>query len=788
MGAASLCVLVALITHARSPACTCGALSLAILLTGIAAARRQAFYYPANHITHFTTDARRLAQIELKIDQPPRILTASAPSYLPPRQATQGSALRVLAVDGSWLSVSGRILLHLDEPHDQLAVGQTVRALGYLHRPSPAMNPGEFDWADYYRDQRILTAITVPHRGNVQVLSDPGPSLHQRLRITAREALAKGFTDAQALDHALLRALVLGDSDPQLNDVQDQFLRTGTSHHLAISGMHVAILGFFVYGICRLCFLSPFTSAITGMAVVLLYSLVVLPSPPVLRSAFLCLALGLGILLKRSIDPVQLLALSISILLAIQPLDLYRPGFQLSFGTVLGLMLFTRPAVAWIDSWRDAHAVIADSFRKPTAWQRRRRWLGRKLLEASVACLVAWAVATPLVLYHFNQLNPWAALASLILAVPVAAALFLGVLKIVLTLLFPFMAGALATAAAWPVLVMRKMVDWLEALPGGDVPLPQPPLWTLVLFYALLALLLLPLARAWLKHSCRFACVAAWALPLTLPWLSLPGAAPQPGTLRLTLLSVGAGQCAVVHTPSGKVLLFDAGASPGKDLVRRTLAPYLKQMGRWRATALYISHANADHFNAAAAAVERLGIGEVYLTPYFAPHAAEHPDAMALLDAVAGEQAIAAGHRVAVDEHTALEVLWPPPGLPLLPNDSSMVLRLTCHGRSILITGDIQEVAQRSLLRDPDRLKCDVLIAPHHGSTETTTRSFLGACSPQYALSSNDATLSQKQRKLEELIADIGAPPPLRTHERGAVMVDVAPDAGITTRTFRSGR
>ena len=96
-----------------------------------------------------------------------------------------------------------------------------------------------------------------------------------------------------------------------------------------------------------------------------------------------------------------------------------------------------------------------------------------------------------------------------------------------------------------------------------------PALWAPRVFLLWQALLLLPVARAWLKHSCRCAGAAGLALPLALPWLLPAGATPKPGTLRLTLLSVGAGQCAVVHTPSGDVLLFDAGASPGKDLVRR---------------------------------------------------------------------------------------------------------------------------------------------------------------------------------------------------------------------------
>src|SRR6185369_11387157 len=131
----------------------------------------------------------------------------------------------------------GQILLNIEDPNPHLAVNQTVEAFGQLHRPAPAMNPGQFDWAAYYRDQRILASFDIRHLQNIRILLDPGPRLLDTLRAAARQSLQLGFTQAQALDHALLRALVLGDSDPALRDVQDEFIRTGTSHHLAISGL-----------------------------------------------------------------------------------------------------------------------------------------------------------------------------------------------------------------------------------------------------------------------------------------------------------------------------------------------------------------------------------------------------------------------------------------------------------------------------------------------------------------------------------------------------------------------
>src|SRR5262249_28259353 len=149
------------------------------------------------------------------------------------------------------------------------------------------------------------------------------------LRARSRELLAEGFSAERSLDHALLRALLLGDNDPELRDIQEQFRKTGTSHHLSISGMHIAVLGACIYWICRLLRVRPRASVWIAMIFVVIYGVAALPSPPVVRSVLLCLFFGSGVLLRRARDPVQLLALSVFAMLIYHPLDLYNAGFQL---------------------------------------------------------------------------------------------------------------------------------------------------------------------------------------------------------------------------------------------------------------------------------------------------------------------------------------------------------------------------------------------------------------------------------------------------------------------------
>jgi competence protein ComEC len=762
------------------------ALALSVALLGVGIAQLERFYFSADHVVAYTADAARLAEVELVIDAPPRVLTGDGGGGRPmsPRQVTSGKVARVKGRDG-WRPASGEILLSVSPPNAELAYGQRVVALGMLGRPTPAMNPGQFDWMRYYRERRVLASIDVAHAENVRVIARGGVAPVEWLRERVRVALARGFSEKQALEHALLRALLLGDGDPQLRDVQEDFQRTGTSHHLSISGMHVAVLGGVVFLLCRLVRMPPRRAAVFMMGFVLLYGVVALPAPPVVRSIILCTCFGIGVLFRRAVDGVQLLAVTVLGMLLWQPLDLFNAGFQLSFLTVLGLMVYATRLTALLDRPDEDERVLL-SLGIATSGMRFRREVRHHLIAVVAAGLVAWAVSAPLIVEHFDQLNPWAVPAGLVLAIPVFLALVGGMLKVVLTLVVPGLAPFWAWCAAAPVDGMRAVVGWLAKFPGSDLPLPAVPVALVLVYYALLALPLIPTARVGVRKVFRFGAATACAAALMLP--VLVGFAPRGGgELRVTLLYVGAGQCAVVRTPSGKTFLVDAGSSSPGDLSRRSIEPFLRREGVSRLDAIYISHANLDHFSAVARAAEDYRASEVVVTPFFPRHATKNGPARQMLRRLAELNCpvteVAAGKSIPLDGECTLDVLWPDAAAAVDANNSSQVLRLTCRGRAILFTGDIQGAAESALLADPGKVAADVLVAPHHGSAEETTGRFVEAVGAGTVVASNDRTPSGKQRAFDRLMGEQGRTL-LRTHAYGAVTVVVGKDGAVRVETF----
>jgi competence protein ComEC len=492
------------------------------------------------------------------------------------------------------------------------------------------------------------------------------------------------------------------------------------------------------------------------------------------RSVVLCVAFGVGVVGRRSTDALQLLAVSVLAMLVYHPLDLYNPGFQLSFGTVLGLILLTRPMLRGMR--RDPDALsFAPTRHKPSLVASATTSLDRLVVHTIAAGLVAWGVSLPLIAFHFEQLNPWAVLAGIALAPLVMAALVGGLLKIVLSLLWPGLSGTWAAMASLPVGWMRRMVEWLASLPAGDVPVPPPPVWLILLFYLLLLPMLWPCHRAGLRWCLRGGRAILLLLILVVPFqvgFTVPTSGA--GTTRVTLLSVGAGQCAVVEPPSGRTVLVDAGSTGMVDLVSRCLGPYLRHRRCTSIDTIAVSHANYDHFSAVAEVVGAYGVREVLTSGRFADHARGNAAAESMLQSLADAQrpprVVSRGQRMPLGRETYLEVLWPPPEMDpsVAENDASLVLKLTHAGGSILFTGDIQDAAMAGLLKTPEKIRADVLVAPHHGSCEKLTGEFLAAVAPRYVVSSNDRTLTAKQRQFERLI---GGRELLRTHRSGAITV-----------------
>jgi competence protein ComEC len=741
-----------------------------VLVVFIARLQVDQFQFSNDDLTHFASDTPRLCRVRLELPYEPAIRsgTFGHSRALPPTQYTLADVSEVLTRAG-WRPAAGGVLLSIAEPVAALHAGQSIEVLGFVERPGLAMNPGQFDWQRYYRGKRVLGSVRVRHANNVQILSEASPSLLQSWRSATRRWLDAGFPESRELDRALIGALVLGDYDMQLRDVRDDFQRTGTSHHLAVSGMHVALVAAMAFFVLSLCRARPWLCWTILAFVVVAYGLAVAPSPPAWRSVLMCSGGILAMCLRRRVHPIQLLSGVLIIMLMIHPGDVFSSGFQLSFAIVAGMILLTNRLMEVLTP--DRQIVLAHELETMPAAERCALWVDRTGRRILCGGLIAWLVSMPLVAFHFDRLNPWQVPASLMLGPIVALSLATGVAKLAVSAVNPFdsidkmMSVPAAAASRW----MRSTVDHLAELPLADVPLSAPSPWLVWGCWITLVMGLMRWKLPLLRWTFRLSSAALLMLILCGPEALRSG---RYDGVRVTLMSVGAGQCALVETPGGRNVLIDAGSSSLSDLNLNVIAPVLRERRISRIDTIFISHANTDHYSGVGELVSMYDVREVLVGPTFVDDAVVVQTGVALLDVLRDKdrppRTIRAGDVIPLARDCAIEVLGDTSTKPAMANDRSTVLRLSFGRTRMLFTGDIQEEGIRGLMNAEDDLRADVLVAPHHGSTEDSTAELIRRVDPEWILSSNDRTPSGKQTALQS-IAD--GRQLLRTHTSGAVIV-----------------
>jgi competence protein ComEC len=755
----------------------------AIVLVGAASAQLAMLFFPADHISLFTDNTDRLADLEMRILAPPRLSAqTSATRWTPPTQLASAEVTAVETLTG-WRPATGRVSVKLEPPLDQLSAGQTIRALGFLTRPHPPDNPGEFDFAAYERRQGILADFRVRRSAGVLILHDAGEPLLVRLREGARRLLADGFPRERNVDESFLRMLLLGDADPQLDFLREDFQLTGAAYQLSISGLHIAILGGFLLLVLRIARVAPSRAIWISLIFVAVYAAVALPSQSGWRALLVCVATAIGWLARRRTDGLQVLAIALIAILLISPADLYDPGLQIGAAAVLSLILFSRPVWHFFAGLRESEAIRIGPRPERGAISN----AARMIATTALASAVIWVWVLPLVALYFQQTSPWAIPGGLLLLPLTVAALLAGAGKILLTLICPWLAATWAAAAIVLAELLRHAVSRLAHLPAAGVAMAPPAWWVFVVYYALLLLPMIPWRRTAARWAARLAwipaCSALLALPPSVLGKTFLGGGP--GGVRITLLSVGSGQTAIVRVDGGRTFIIDCGSTTVSDLYRDVIHPYLLHEGVRRVDDLFLSDTDTSRISAAADVIAAYGNPIVHLTPLFRRHATGNLTSLALMDLLDRRgpppNLLAAGDGLAVGAGATLQVLWPPADYAMTSSDCGMVLKLSCAGRSILFPADIGVAPESALLKHPDLLKSDVLIAPRHGSADSSTAAFLRAVNPSLIVCSSGQTLTRQEQAFDQLAKSRSV---YRTDRLGAIDVKIGGDGKIAVSTF----
>ncbi|MBS1186119.1 MAG: internalization-related competence protein ComEC/Rec2 [Burkholderiaceae bacterium] len=645
-------------------------------------------------------------------------------------------------------------------PVPEVRPGERWRLTARLKRPHGNANPYGFDYEAWLLGQNLRATGYV--RANDKVLQ-PNQRLDafvfgvgntiERTRGWLRDRIVAALPDKPYA--AVIVALVVGDQRGIGQSDWAVFNRTGISHLISISGLHITMLAGMVAGLTMALWRRSFftraqlplllpaqkAAALAGALTALIYVALAGFGVPAQRTLYMLTVVALALWFGRITQVSQVLAIALGVTVLFDPWAVLWPGFWLSFGAV---------AVILYASVGRATRPEGDDL------PRSRRWLA----ELRAAARTQYAVTlglVPLTMLLFGQMS---------LISPLANAVAIPLVSLIVTPLALLGSVLPAPLSGWLLSGAHALIDWLAVVLGwmsrfefAVWSAPLPSAW--VFGFALAGTIWMLAPRGW---PVRWLGVPCW-----LPLLLGAPTQPLPGEMRVVAFDVGQGSALLVETHAHR-LLVDAGPaySPESDGGNRVILPYMKGRGINALDMMLITHADSDHAGGALSVLKETAVGEVL---------SSIPDSHEIARAARKFSRCEAGQSWVWDG-VRFEVLQPEAAsyasTKWKSNDRSCVLKITAGTHSMLLPGDIGWVQEDELLGSQgSRLRSTVLLASHHGGSKTSTLPFVQAVQPQWVLFQSGYRNRYGHPKPEVLqrVEAVGARR-LRTDESGAITLD----------------
>jgi competence protein ComEC len=645
--------------------------------------------------------------------------------------------------------------------------GDRVVAPARLRVPTLVRNPGSAspDW------QRLTAAFdligSVKSAGLVDVT--PGPwweRLGARLRDHVRESVTRHIGRWSPVSAAVVTAILIGDRAALDDGVQKRLQVAGTFHVIAISGGNIAMLTVGLLTIGGLLTRRYLPPIVATLVIVVMYGWIVGGDPAVDR-AVLAAALYLGLrLVSLPPSPINLLLVVAAMTIAHEPLAVVDVGAWLSFGATAGLIVIL-PHLIRVSGGHPWSALV-------------------------LATLAVEVVILPVTTQVFGRMTMAGVVLNLVAIPAMAVTQAAGMVVAILAVVSSPAASAAGAVAHVGTAVLIESARLVEFAPWLSWRVPSSPAVVAVAYYALIATVILWRGRRLVRHWAMGGAVVCAVVLASGAWVS--AGRPGVGVLRVSFLDVGQGDATLVQFPNGRVLLVDAGGSPGArfDVGSRVVTPAVWALGERRIDWLLLTHGDIDHIGGAASVVEDLQPSEVW-----EGLPVEQMPALHALRADAADEGrvwrrVVAGHMFEVGG-ALVRVRHPqPPDWQRLRvrNDDSVVLEVQYGDVSVLLPGDagVEFEAEPMPPGEWGRpAPMRVLKVAHHGSRSSTSAAFVARWRPQVAVVSAGAhnLFGHPAPDVVQRLEGVGAAV-YRTDRDGAVLIEtdgrVVRTSGVTGR------
>ncbi len=601
--------------------------------------------------------------------------------------------------------------------------GESFTSVCRFYVPQEAMNRGGFDYGLFLRTKKVFFRATA-EPGTVCVTGKFPLSAFERIYAFNRQCfknLNQIFPQEAA---SIFEGMCLGEKTSMPETLENQLQVSGLSHMTSVSGMHVTILMSALFVLLNLFQLNRHKSIWFIIGMILLFMLFAGTSPSVVRAAVMGVFMLVGYGFLRHADALTSLGAAAGVIVLHNPFSAFDVGFILSFGAMLGILIFTGPIQNFLVKLCKLDGL--ENF-------------GARIFKSLLSILsISFGVqifVLPLNSWIFGYISLWSVLTSILAAPLMPVILMGGLLVCFLGFLHPVVA-CLPACFVYPfVKLFLMIVKVFGGLQCGVLTVGSFSLFGLY-FYGLLLFVLYCLL-----HKQFYRCLApVIALPVLIS-LYITFAFVGNQTAAITFINVGQGDCTLLELPNGVDILIDGGGTPAYlgdyDVGENIVLPYLRKKGIKKLDYMIASHPHEDHLLGLTSLLDFIPVDRVLVPPGFEQATLGAEFLEKAVSAGASVTSFAAGDAITFSSTCQLVALMPGDEWAReveVENDASLVLWFQFYDTTALFAGDIETEGEGHLIStEPPKGGAQIVKVAHHGSETSTSEEFLRWATPHYA-------------------------------------------------------
>ena len=624
----------------------------------------------------------------------------------------------------------------------ELIYGDKININGEFIEPSKARNYKGFNYKEYLKTLKIYGTVKAK---DIKVLEKNKANIvmqiSNRIFVKIKDIIKSTYSEKIA---KIIIGIMLGDTGEIDAETKQDFSNSNISHVLAVSGMHISYIIILVTNSTKKLF-GKRQSKIIASIVLAIYMFITGFSISVVRASIMGILSCMSFIVYRKSDTLNNISISALIILINNPYSLTSLSFLLTYGGTLGIIYFNKTIENILKSIKIRNRKWKYIFLKI---QRK----CKNIIEVISVSISAQIIIAPIIALNFNSIGIGFILTNLMLSYIIGIIIIGGFIQILISMFSINIGIAIAKIIEIPV----YGIILISKIKIGNFKIVTPDLYQVIVYYIVVWLFRF-LYQIFHSKNCNTTqkrikntiylvkyklrpYFSKIVIVLFIIVLLLFNLKKIPRDLKIYFIDVGQGDSTLIVTPNNKTILIDGGGSKTYDVGKNILEPYLFDRKIKKIDYAIISHYDQDHCDGLLYILQNMKVENVIIAKQMKDSDNYNKFIKIVKEKGINVHIVSAGKKLNIEKNLYFDILWPDMENKInenVLNNNSLICKLVYKDFSMLFTGDIEEIAEKAILKKYKKsklLKSTILKVAHHGSKTSSSKELLNAVKPQIAL------------------------------------------------------